>query len=80
MAFWFLLTMSKHFVAQFTGRALAELESQAREKEDAAVRLEVRIQDKEKGLKAMESTNQVLGNYLHQLEAILVRACRRMCG
>ena len=42
-----------------------------REKEDAAVRLEVRIQDKEKGLKAMESTNQVLGNYLHQLEARL---------
>lgn len=56
---------------EFTGKALSELEYQIREKEDAAIRLEVRIQDKGKSLKAIQSTNQVLGNYLQQLEARL---------
>ena len=56
---------------EFTGKALSELEYQIHQKEDAAIRLEMRIQDKGKSLKAIQSTNQVLGNYLYQLEARL---------
>ena len=54
-----------------TRKALADLEHKFVEKSAAAERLEVRVMDKEKTLNAMQSTNEVLKNYLTQLEARL---------
>lgn len=54
-----------------TSKALADLEHKIVEKSAAAERLEVRVMDKEKTLNAMQSTNEVLENYLTQLEARL---------
>ena len=54
-----------------TSKALMDLEYRIAEKTAAAERLEIRVMDKDRTLKAMQSTNAVLENYLVQLEARL---------